>query len=787
LSTQTSTFISSASAQLSTFSTQVSRQLSTQTGIFNSSIAAVTTGLTSTLNSTTLSIYAYTISSVNTTLNVIENSTIQAYNTFVVGLNNSLSTATYSSLYTEQVLNLTGNTSNAVMDMATYRNFNINVYNIQNANAQYRLTYSQNTLIGLNYRTGFIFINVSTVGQAYTSNNSQLQFDVFQWGLPTTVFGNIYPYISNADYTLQYQYVIQNNTLFTSLMNVYPRIRIQTTSITPIVYNVFNYANNSIYSSIVWRGSPVTVSWTKYSFFPSSLGAPPFNPNILIDMRINNSTVAEYGPFPFESASAVVNAPYLTGVQTSNIFDTTVRVYIAGAVNQAATSSFFTLMPTFDIVRMLSPQLPARAYVGGSELAAVTDVGSYPLYSTGIILNSVSGQPSFDGSPNFIPQNVINGLINRVGANGYNTTSLICSTSMVNSLTGLILEPDSLQNWSTIRTNNVTQVGSQISKTTTTNAWDATAYAIDGYVSTVYVSVSPNANRYMSFGLDPSPAGKTSLGFIYTWYFDSVTVAIYASGVLRASGLAYSTTNRYAIYYDGARVYFLLNGVEQYSEARNVGAPLFFGCSFFSPTSAFSNIIYSPLVLPVGFIKDASSEIGSTTFFVNTGSLGNTYFSNVSSLQQYGTSFSFSLKQLSTTIKFVASSIQLSSGTTSIWRIDSGIPNSTLRLSTGTAYMNYSFTPVNRISSSAFYFESPFCGPSTTIADSPATATMDSVNLTASLTPVSTLLYYNLLGTPIQGLSTTGMLLQGIVTNGSSNFTSTFVTNGSSNVQIFRI
>ena len=619
LSTQTSTFISSASGQLSTFSTQFWRQLSTQTGIYNSSIAAVTIGLNSTIASTTTAIYSFTISSATSTLNVIQNSTIQSYNNFVAGLNNSLSTASYSSLYTEQVLNLTSNTSNGVMDMATYRNFNINVYNILSTNTQYRLSYSQNTLLGLNYRTGFIFINVSTVGQSYTSNNSQLQFDAYQWGLPTTVFGSVYPYISNADYTLQYQYVIQNNTLFTSLMNVYPRIRIQTAAITPVAYNVFNYATNSVYSSIVWRGSPVTVSWTKYSFFPSSLGAPPFNPNILIDMRINNSTVAEYGPYPFESTSAVVNAPYLTGVQSSNILDTTVRVYIAGAVNQAATSSFFTLMPTFDVVRMLSPQLPARAYVGGNELAAVTDVGSYPLYSTNVTFTTISGQPSFDGSSNFIPQNINNGIINHVGAVGANPTQL-------------------------------------------------------------FVNANPNL----------------------------------------------STTN----------------------------------------------------------FTEASATFGSTVFFVNN---GNNYFNNISTLINFGGRFRFTFSSLTAAYSFDMSSLTFSTGTTSVWRIDGGIPKPTNTFTSGSAFLTYSYSNISAISSSGSYFESSFCGPSTLIADSPATLAMNSVNLSASLVPVSTLLYYNLLGTPVRGISTNGMLIQGIVTNGSSNFTSTFVTNGSSNVQIFKI
>jgi hypothetical protein len=778
---------SNASTQLLSNSTLFGRQLSTQNGIFYSSIGILGFSLESTIASTTNAIYAQTTDAANSVLNNIEISTIQTYNNFVTGLNNASSTITLSTLYTEQILNLTGSNSNAIMDMATYRNFNINIFNIANTGASYRLTYSQNTLLGLNYRTGFIFINVSTVGQSYTSNNSQLRFDAYQWGIPTTVFGNVFPYISNADYTLQYQYVIQNNVLFTNLMNVYPRIKIVSASYIPTSYNVRNAITNGIYSNVLWRGTPMTVSWSKYSFFPTALGAPPFSPQVLVDMRINNNVVAEYGPFAFEASNATVAAPYISGIQSSNIFETQLRVYIAGAAGDAATATFYTLLPTFDIVRMLSPTLPTRAYVGGTELVAVTDTGTYPLYSTSITMTNPSGQISYDNTLKYIPQNINNGLLNRGGAVGNNITSLLCSTSIVTSLTGLTLEPENLTNWNTIRTTNVTQTATQIAKTTTDNAWNATAYAVDGFASTIYIAASPNDNKYMTFGLDPSPAGKTMNQFAYSWSFELTTVGIYTSNTLRTS-VAYSSANRYAIYYDGTRVQFLLNGVEQYSEARPIGAALYFGASFFSGNSILNNVVYSPFIMPVGILRDASQQIGSTTFFVNAGTYGNSYFSNISSLQRYGTNLSFTLSRPSTTIQFVASTVQLSSGTTSIWRIDTGIANSVTQLSSGTIYMNYNINNIiNRISTSAFYYESTFCGPSITLPDTSVTVSMNSVNLTARKTPVSTILYYNLLGNPVAGALTNGMLIQGIITNGSSNFTSSFRTSGNSNVQIFNI
>lgn len=800
MSTSTGLNNSTATGQLSTNSTLFGRQLSTQSGQFTSSLNGQGSQFNTALNSSVTAITAQTTIAATSTLTTIQNSTIQTYNNFVAGLNNTLSSATFSTLYTEQVLELTATSSNAIMDLAGYRNFNINVYNLSSTGALYKLSYNQNSLIGLNYRTGFIFVNVSTVGQTYTSNNSQLRFDAYQWGLPTTVFGSIYPYISNADYLLQYQYVIQNNFLYTNLMNVYPRIRIPTATFSSIGVNSITSNGTTPYTNAFWRGAPIQVSWSRYSFFPSSLGAPPFNPQVIVDMSIGGNVVAEFGPYPFFGPSSVsVTAPYLTGVQASNVLGTQMRVYIAGAPTQAATSSFFTVMPTYDRVNMLQPIVPSTGtgYVGGTELVLQTDLGGYPLYSTATSMTTTSGQISYDNTSNFIPQNINNGLLNQVGASGYDNISLGYSTAMVSiPLAGLNLEPDGLAAWSTTRTTNVNQISTLSTtstvafiKTTGIDAWDATAYATPafGFTSNAYICVSPNAGRYMSFGLDTAPTGKFSVGFTYTWYFNFGDVSIYTSGVLRVGGLPYLTTNRYAINFNGSRVQFLLNGVEQYSEARSLGAPLLFGASFFSGNSQMNNVVYSPILAPTGIVKEATLEIGSTTYFVNFGSNGNNYFSNVSTLRRYGIDTFFRFSRLSTSIQFLASSVQLSSGTTSIWRIDSGTPNTSNTFSTGTIYMNYSYSYPNRISSSAFYTESNFCGPSIGTPDASVTVNMNSVNLSSNVIPVSTMLYYNLLGTPIAGTQTANMRIQAIVTSGSSNFISTFITNGSSNVQVFRV
>ena len=795
MSTSTGLNNSTTTGQLSTNSTLFGRQLSTQSGQFTSSLNGQGSQFNVAMNSSVTAITAQTTVAATSTLTTIQNSTIQTYNTFVAGLNNAISSATFSTLYTEQVLDLTGTTSNAIMDMAGYRNFNINVYNLSSTGALYKLSYNQNSLVGLNYRTGFIFVNVSTVGQTYTSNGSQLRFDAYQWGLPTTVFGSIYPYISNADYLLQYQYVIQNNFLYTNLMNVYPRIRISTATFSSIGVNSLTSDGTIPYTNAFWRGAPIQVSWSQYSFFPSSLGAPPFNPQIIVDMSVGGNVVAEFGPYSFFGPSSVtVTAPYLTGVQSSNVLGTQMRVYIAGAPTQAVTSSFFTIMPTYDQVQLLQPVLPLTGYVGGTELVLQTDLGGYPLYNTTTSMSATSGQISYDNTSNFIPQHINNGLLNQVGASGYDNVSLTYSTIVASvPLAGLNLEPEGLVRWSTTRTANVTQISTTTSvsfiNTIFAADWEATAYATPafGFKSNAYVCASPNAGRYMSFGLDPSPAGKVVDQFQYCWLFNFSEVRIYTFGLLRTLGIAYLTTNRYAINFNGSRVQFLINGIEQYSEARSIGAPLLFGASFSTDNSQLNNVVYSPILAPTGIVREATPEIGSTTYFVNFGSNGNNYFSNVSTLRRYGIDTFFRFSRLSTSIQFLASSVQLSSGTASVWRIDSGTPNTSNTFSNGTIYMNYNYSYPTRISSSAFYTESNFCAPSVGTPDANVTVNMNSVNLSSNVIPVSTLLYYNLLGTPIAGTQTNNMRIRATVISGSSNYISTFITNGSSNVQVFRV
>lgn len=417
LSTQQGRYASTNSGMLSSFSTSFSAQMSTQSSLFTSTLAVYPVILTSSLSSTNAAYVSTAASSITSSVTYVQNSTLAMYQQFVRDLNAQASTAALSTLYTSQVVNLTGSTFQASMDFATFRNFTVNVFNPVNGTTPYALTYGSNTIGAIDYRAGVITINVSTVGQAYSVNGGRLRFDVYRWGIPTTIWGNLYPFMSNAAYTLQYQYMILNNRVYTNLLGVYPEVAIRSTTVSSITSPVAIGTSNGFgqVNSNFWRGSPLQVSWSNYNFFPQdALGAPPFNPEILIDVQINNSTVQQFGPYGFNLSSAIITAPYLRNVSTP-VIPTKLRTYVVGKPTEALENTFNTILPVFDKM-ILYPRTYAQTsnlqFIGGGELVAVTDDGNAPLYTVPITVAGTTAVTSYSNNPAFAASNLVNGLSN---------------------------------------------------------------------------------------------------------------------------------------------------------------------------------------------------------------------------------------------------------------------------------------------------------------------------------------------------------------------------------------
>jgi hypothetical protein len=433
LSTQTSTQAVQFGVNMSSMSTSFGSQLSTQNGFFASTVVSYPSILNSTLASTNSAIFAQTTVAANSTLTTIQNSTITTYNQFVASLSAQASTVAVSSLYTVQTINLTGGNYVGNMDLATYRNFNVNVYNILNGGSNYALTYLSNSLVGLDYRRGVITIDISTIGGSYSNNNSLLRFDTYRWGIPTTVWGNMYPYISNADYTLQYEYTILNQTLYTNLLNVFPRLAVRTPVVTATAGTsaVIKGTLGGVSPSDFWRGSPIQVSWSNYSYFPyGTAGAPPYDPEVMLDVVVNNSSINQYGPYPLSLSTATIRAPYLMN-QTIPVVPTKVRAYINGKPMEAAEVSFNTILPTFDRIDMFPRGYPSGSqFLVGQELVAITDARRWPLFTAAAAVYGSSTFTSLNGDSNYRVQNLINGYVNNVGYTGSLQTSITASLTV---------------------------------------------------------------------------------------------------------------------------------------------------------------------------------------------------------------------------------------------------------------------------------------------------------------------------------------------------------------------
>ncbi len=434
LSTQTSTQAVQFAVNMSSMSTTFGRQLSTQNGVFTSTVVLYPTILNNTLASTNSAIYAQTSVAATSTLTTIQNSTITTYNQFVASLNAQASSVAVSSLYTVQNINLTGGNYVGTMDLATYRNFNVSVYNILNGGSNYALTYLSNSLTGLEYRRGVINIDISTVGASYSNNNSLLRFDTYRWGIPTTVWGNMYPFISNADYTLQYEYTILNNTVFTNLLNVYPRLAVKNplvstaTGASPVIKGSLG---GGISQSDFWRGSPLQVSWSNYSFFPyGAAGTPPYAPEVMLDVVVNNSSINQYGPYPLSQSTATIRAPYLMN-QSVPVVPTKVRAYINGKPMEAAETSFNTILPTFDTIEMYPRSYPsASQFLVGQEVVAVTDARRWPVLTANAAVYGTTVSTSYNGDPTYKVQNLLSSYVNRTGYIGTIPSTMTTSLSV---------------------------------------------------------------------------------------------------------------------------------------------------------------------------------------------------------------------------------------------------------------------------------------------------------------------------------------------------------------------
>jgi hypothetical protein len=427
LSTLLSTYTTVFAVQSSSFTTSSIALFSTQNSQFISSLGGYGSTLSASVNSTNTAVLTAATAATNGYLSTLVISTNNTYNAFVNNLLSQTSSVALSSLYTVQNLTLTGSNYEGTMDMNAYRNFNVAVTAPLGAASNYRLNYASNNISALDYRKGIITVDVSTIGAAYSNNGGALVMDVYRWGIPTTVFGGVYPSISSADYTAMYEYTILNSIVYTNLLNVYPRLKLSALQFGATQsYNVFGPSGN-LQSNFFWRGTPLRLQWSNYTHFPFGqfVGAPPYSPDICVDIlsgTTGESVAARYGPYDLSVSTLTVPAPYITTGSSSNAVPYRIRTYFAGKQSEAQELAITVLVPKFQEVR-LTPA--AGKFLSLQEIQAWSDSGSNVFLNTtniGLYGSVVGSNLALGGS------NVTYGRSNAVDGNS--ATVVIGPTSV---------------------------------------------------------------------------------------------------------------------------------------------------------------------------------------------------------------------------------------------------------------------------------------------------------------------------------------------------------------------
>lgn len=380
-----STFLTTSTlynALFSTMRTSTVIQQSTISTLFISSLAGFSSQFGVLLPSTAAGYVTQQTSNFQSAMDILVPSTVQTYLDFIEPLAASMSTLAFSTLYTEQQWTLSGSNFVATLDFQRFTNFYINIYDplLSGTSSSYRITYNSNSVSSLVNKTGIITLNVSTPTSAYTNLNSRLWMDLYGWGLPTTIWNELYPSISTANYTEIYEYIIQDNTVYTNLLNAYPRIAMRSLTL--------HTSTNTGVSTSFWRGSPVSVSWSNFYGYPfDALQRPVYRVETLVDVVVSNQAVGRFGPYDQTVSTATITLPSFTGTLTNPI-STAIRSYIVGNPTQYQEVYVNTVMPTLSYITITAS---TNRFLSFADLTANTATGSNPL-------SSVSRVFSFDGT-----------------------------------------------------------------------------------------------------------------------------------------------------------------------------------------------------------------------------------------------------------------------------------------------------------------------------------------------------------------------------------------------------
>jgi hypothetical protein len=315
-----STFI-----QLETYTVDLFDSLQISTNLFlestnaayvalsQSSILGLEVQLTSTFDS-----YLSTLTSTtNTTISTFISTTNTTISTFISTITDEIfmlsslisttaadATAIVSSINSVQLIQLNSNNFIGSLNFANYRNFIVQVNNIANlVNSTYSVSFNPTTLSNIPLQQGVIMLDISTNTQAYTQNNNKLALNLNSWNIINTPTYSEFPMVADSAYKMEYIYSVYNNSIYTSLVNIWPYQNTSNLIVSSIDENTaIDPTNANIYST----GTVLEIEWNMYLF---STFIPGFSSFVNVDVDISGALIQSYGPYSYTQSTIQIAMP----------------------------------------------------------------------------------------------------------------------------------------------------------------------------------------------------------------------------------------------------------------------------------------------------------------------------------------------------------------------------------------------------------------------------------------------------------------------------------------------
>jgi hypothetical protein len=249
-------------------------------------------------------------------------------------------TAIVSSINSVQLIQLNSNNFIGSLNFANYRNFIVQVNNIANlVNSTYSVSFNPTTLSNIPLQQGVIMLDISTNTQAYTQNNNKLALNLNSWNIINTPTYSEFPMLANSAYKMEYIYSVYNNSVYTSLVNIWPYQNTSNLIVSSINENTnIDPTNANIYST----GTVLEIEWNMYLF---STFIPGFSSFVNVDINISGAVIQSYGPYSYTQSTVQIAMPdggYSPG--TSNV-PAVFKSYVVGEPANASIVNGFAAYP----------------------------------------------------------------------------------------------------------------------------------------------------------------------------------------------------------------------------------------------------------------------------------------------------------------------------------------------------------------------------------------------------------------------------------------------------------